>query len=993
MAAETLRHKAGKRAPTLRQLFAGVFLVCLVARVGSTELGNSSFTIDAPQLAPALIQFSHQSGLSIVFSKRLTRNMEAPPVTGSLSNEAALNRLLADSGLGWELVDDQVIAIYAIDCAADDSCPSPGGTVEKYPLFEPGIEETFIYGTTVTGSRIKRTAYDNAAPVDVFSAPDIELSGAQTLGELLKFVPAVSGNSLSTAIANGGDGTSSVTLRGLPASNTLVLINGRRVANNGLAGESVDLNSIPPAAVERIEILKDGASAIYGSDAIAGVVNVIMRRDFTGFLAETYYGETHEGDLSTQTHTLQYGAMIPRGSVFFSATLFDQDPIYSRDRNVSRSADTRRLGGSDERSSATPDSRITLPNGETLIATASGYRPATDEDLFNFQSFTTAIVPLKRNSLYGSFEYDLTSNITSSIELSYLETEATAELAPTPIFAAFEQVPIVVAADNIYNAFGLELSDVRRRLVELPDRTQHNESQVSRFGAILEGQTNQWFWDVGYNWSRSEASQLTRNLVNADNLRRGVGPASACQGQAIDGCVAINLVGSAGSITPDQVDYLRAKGEVSGYSSLSSFSGNVSGRPFELPHGHLDMAIGIEIRNESTSKKPDALLANTGTIGGTNFEATRGDRDIVEVYAEAILPLWTSPGGQHKFDIEAALRHSDYSDFGETTNPRIGLRLHLGKGLMLRGTYAEGFRAPSLNELFEGNTEEQAFINDPCSQPQNVGVLPGCGQLADPTRNQFLTIRGGNPDLKPETAESWSAGVVWSPSKITGLTLSADIFQIEQENVVSASAQFIVSQNARFGEFQENVERDAMGNLTLVKANNINVGRRRVRGADLSLKYHLPKQPWGQLSMTGTSAYIGEYLARLDPGAPEFDLAGSFRDEASEGLGGIPEWKAQLGLRWKKNRWRGSYDAHYISSMDEVVPGTDSTRRIDSWLIHDLQLSYTFNVLQGLRASLGVDNVFDEEAPLATSAFNDNIDGRTHELKGRYWYTKLSQQF
>ena len=166
-----------------------------------------------------------------------------------------------------------------------------------------------------------------------------------------------------------------------------------------------------------------------------------------------------------------------------------------------------------------------------------------------------------------------------------------------------------------------------------------------------------------------------------------------------------------------------------------------------------------------------------------------------------------------------------------------------------------------------------------------------------------------------------------------------------------------------------------------------------MRGADLSLTYHLPKQPWGQLSLTGNGAYIDEYLAKLNPTAPELDLAGTFRDEASEGLGGIPQWKAQLGARWQHKRWRGNYNLHYVSSMEEIVPGTERFRRIDSWLIHDLQLSYTFNVLQGLRASLGVDNVFDEEAPLATSAFNDNIDGRTHELKGRYWYTKLSQQF
>ena len=982
---------AGGRRYALRRLVAGVLIYGLTLQAVSGDLGSSRFTIDAPQLAPALIQFSQQSGLAIVFSKRLTRNKEAIPVIGAWDNGDALTSLLEDSGLGWELVGDKVIAIYAIDCSADDSCPSPMGTVEKYPIFEPGIEETLVYGTQLTGSRIKRTAYDSSAPVDIFSAPDIELSGAQTLGELLKFVPAVSGNAISTAISNGGDGTASVTLRGLPASNTLVLINGRRVANDGLAGESVDLNSIPPAAVERIEILKDGASAIYGSDAIAGVVNVITRNDFDGFLAETYYGETEQGDLTTQTHTLQYGAMLPRGSVFFSATLFDQDPIFSRDRKISRNADTRRLGGSDERSSATPDSRVTPSGGSTVIATANGYRAATDEDLFNYLDFTTAVVPLERNSLYGSLEYDLTSDITVSIDASYLETESEATLAPTPVFTGFEQTPITVAADNIYNSFGQDLTDVRKRLVELPDRTQRNESEVSRFSAVIEGQSADWYWDLSYNWSRSEASEKTLNLINADNLRRGVGPATNCLGSAIDGCVPINLLGAAGTLDPMQVDFLRASGEVSGYSKLAGFSGNLSGRAFEIRHGSVDVAFGAELRKESTSKRPDELLASTGTIGGTNFEATSGNRDILELYAETNVPLWKS--GVRSLNLEAALRHSDYSDFGESTNPKFGLRWRLAKGLMLRATYAEGFRAPSLNELFEGSTEEQAFINDPCTLAANVGVLPGCNQQADPTRNQFLTIRGGNPDLKPETSESWGAGVVWSPLALTGLTLSIDVFQIEQQDVVSASAQFLVSQNARFGGFENNVERDESGNLALVTANNINVGRRRIRGADFSMTYHLPKQRWGQLTFTGNAAYINEYLASLDPGALELDLAGTFRDEASEGLGGIPQWKAQLGARWKHKRWRGSYDLHYVSSMEELVPGTEQFRDIDSWLVHDLQLSYTFNVLQGLRATLGVDNVFDEEAPLATSAFNDNIDGRTHELKGRYWYTKLSQHF
>ena len=364
------------------------------------------FVIDAPQLSPALIQFSRQSGLAIVFPEHLTRHIDSEPVTGTLSGREALDELLADTGLAWEMVESRIVAVYSADCADGWACASPTQTLNRYPVYVPGLEETYVYGSKMTGSRIRRPGYESAAPVDVLSAPDIELSGAQTLGELLKFVPAVAGNSLSTAISNGGNGTATVTLRGLPANNTLVLINGRRVANDGLAGESVDLNSIPPAAVERIEILKDGASAIYGSDAIAGVVNVILKRDFYGFLAETYYGQAEAGDLDTRTHTFQYGTGFNRGSLFITASHYRQDPIFSRDRDISQTADTRAGGGADQRSSATPDARIVLPGGDTVIATEGGYRTATDNDLFDYLAFTTAVVPLERDSVYANASFD-----------------------------------------------------------------------------------------------------------------------------------------------------------------------------------------------------------------------------------------------------------------------------------------------------------------------------------------------------------------------------------------------------------------------------------------------------------------------------------------------------------------------------------------------------------------------------------------------------------
>lgn len=950
------------------------------------------YNIEAPQLASALIQLSQQSGLSVVFSDQVVRELPAPEVVGTVKTSEALDTLLLGTNLGWELVDDRVIAVFALDCAAALGCPSPREMLDQYPIYVPGLEQTYVYGTHVTGSRIRRPGYSGGAPVDILSSPDIELSGAQTLGELLKFVPAVSGNATSTAISNGGDGTATVTLRGLPASNTLVLINGRRVANDGLAGESVDLNSIPPAAVERIEILKDGASAIYGSDAIAGVVNVIMKRDFYGFLAEAYYGQAEQGDLETSTQTLQYGTGLPEGSFFISASLYNQEPLYSRDRDVSASADTRPLGGTDQRSSATPNARVTLPGGPTLIADGAGYRQAGDEDLFNYQDYTTAVVPLERRSLYSNASYDFNESITGFVELSYLETEAASTLAPTPVFTAFEQSDLAVAADNLYNPFGVELVDVRRRLLEFPERRQRNESEVTRFSAVVEGLFADWNWDVAYNWSRSEATEVTTSIVNADRLARAIGPADNCLGLAIDGCIAVDLVGASGSITPEQARYISTTGKVSGYSKLYGTAMNFSRALAGMPAGRTDLAFGVEYRREATSKKPSALLASTSTIGATNFEATGGDRNVMELYLETIVPLWKSADGLRSLDVEAALRMSDYSDFGTTTNPKLALRWQATPSILLRGNYAQGFRAPSLNELYEGNTEEQAFINDPCTQVVNVDTLPGCSRQADPTRNQFLVLKGGNADLKSETSDSYSLGIVLTPVEIPGLAFSMDYFSVEQEDVVSSSSQFIVNQNAFTGAFEDRVARDELGNLTLVTASNLNIGQREVRGMDLAFTWHLPGRRWGQLTISGSGSWIWEYLARLDLTAPELDLAGTFRDEASEGLGGIPEWKSQLGMRWQRERWSASYQLHYISEMKEVIPGSRQTRDIDGWLVHDLQLNYKFNIFNGLKFTLGVDNLFDEEAPLATSAFNDNIDGRSHELKGRYWYTRISQR-
>ena len=958
--------------PRIAALLARLLLVfcCLPGTVFAQA--QYAFELGGKALTESLIQFSHQSGLAIVFSDPELRDIPSPAVSGRMTADMALDRLLADTGFTWRLIDNRIVAVYDNRCSSDDTCPGNEELLVRHPLYVPGIEETYVYGEKVTGSRIKRSNLHGSAPVDVISAPDIELTGAQTLGEILRYLPAVSGDATSTAISNGGDGTATVTLRGLPASSTLVLINGRRVANDGLAGESVDLNSISPAAVQRIEVLKDGASPIYGSDAIAGVINIIMKEDFYGLLLEQYYGGTQRNDGETRTTTLQYGTGFRHGSLFFSASHFDQQEIASRDRDVSRSADGRSRGGADLRSSATPSARVTLPGGDTVIrdAETGEYRPATDMDLFNFRDATSSLVPSERTFLYGSISYDFTELLTGRLEASYTDTSAEAEFARTPIFTAFEQDPVIIAADNGFNPFGVPIEDLRRRMTELAERRQQNRSDVTRITGIVEGLHEGWSWEFYYGYSKSRAKETTSGIINADNLRRGVGPASECVSPAVDGCVPVNLFGPPGSVSPLQVDFLEVSGKVKGFDELEVYGLTATRKLAELPAGDVEFAFGLEYRDEEAEIRPGNLVANLNTI----------------------VPLWKSGGDLRQLDLELAARWSDYSDFGTTSSPRVGLRFQLTPAWLFRTTWSEGFRAPTLTELFQGSTESQSFISDPCTQQQNIGVLPGCTRLADDTRNQFLTVTGGNPRLDEESAESWGLGVVWTPPYVQGLHISLDYFDIDTDNVVGSSAQYIVDQNAANGRFADRVTRDDLGNLQLVTATNLNVGERRVKGVDLSLNYKLPDRLWGQWSTAVDIAYMDEYRIQLDEDATSTDFVGTFIDPASEGLGGIPEWKGTVGLQWARQRWRGSYDVHFVSELRENIPNTDRRRDIDNWVVHDIQVSYVFNLLNGLRLSMGVDNVMDEEAPFSASAFNDNIDARTHDLRGRFWYAKLSQR-
>lgn len=948
----------------------------------------TTLNIKAQNVADALIELGVQAEITVVFPSTLPLTGNSPSLEGSFTPREALELLLADQAVQWRVFNSRVVSLI----------PKP--QLEKPPLvIQPTpLSEVIVIGEHVTGSRIKRLDWEGSAPVDIITRAEINARGVQAVSDYLRFIPAVSGNSTSTAVSNGGDGTATITLRGLPSANTLVLLNGRRIANSGFGGDSVDLNSIPLVAVERIEVLKDGASAIYGSDAIAGVVNIILKKEYDGIMFDQYFGQTSHGDLSTSHTSIVAGFSTDRASYMVSASHFDQDPIYSRDRDLSVNADGRAQGGVDQRSSATPFARITLPNDpddpmddEVVVLQAganpsfpSSFRPATSEDRYNYRDTTSSMSPSQRSSLFLSSVYDLHERSQIVTQAGYTETEAQVTFASFPLFTAFEEPIVAVSADNPFNPFGVDIVDVRRRFVELGPRYQNSSEKARRFSVAWENNGDDWNWDLGYNWSITRAKEGFFGVVNPERTRLALSADCLTEPE----CVPLNVFGPPGSITQDQVDYIRSDDEVAGISRLYEINLNADTVIDSWYSDPISIAGGIGRRRENSKLDP-----KVEELGNAKPPQINGQRSIFESYVEANVPLAMRLPGIYQLELELATRYSHYSDFGDSNNPKLGLRYRPIADLLVRSTWSRGFRAPSLNQLNQDTKFSFGLLVDPCAIDDNVGVLPGCVMMSDPTVVQFRVETGGNKNLQPETSLSKTIGLVWTPKELSELYVSLDWFWMDQKNIIDSRPQFVLNQNAFTGAFPDQVIRDAQGNIVRIVANNLNVGRLSVNGVDATLRYQLLNRDYGNLIFSINASHIANYEQQLAPTAPIEDLSGTFADQASDGVGAIPKLKVNTGISWSNERWEFNYNVFFINEIEEDIPPGNQQRTITSWTTQNLQLNYLAGDLKNLRLALGIDNIADRSPPFSASAFNDNYDARTYEIKGRNWYAQFRYQF
>lgn len=918
----------------------------------------------------------------------------------------------------------------------------------------------------VTGSRISRTDMEGPSPVQVINREQIDNTGHTRLGELLQDLTA-SGSAINTSFNapdSGGDGSVRVSLRNLGPERTLVLVNGRRWVNGTTftgVSSSADLSTIPLAAVDRVEVLKGGASSVYGSDAIAGVVNVILRDDIEDVQVDLYSGQWDDGDGEESAVSITMGRSGNDGNMLLSYSQTSQKSIMAGDRVRTRvpqfGADV--FGGAISRgSSATPQGRfwfddpntgdrrdLTLPEGASGTPSASDFRPFDDlSDRYNFAPDNFLQIPLDQRSVYFQGTHDINPNVSVFAEAAYNNKQTFQLQAPVPIFlgsGGILPLSVGVSASNPYNPFGFDLDPednlllIGRRFIEAGTRDYHANVDTWRLATGIEGEFlvgERFFnWDVSYLFSQSTRSQRTENLLNHNRLQRALGPVSECT----DPCVPFNIFGgqagtgndpgSGGSITPAMVNYVTYTALDQNEQKLSSVLANISGDITNLPAGPFSFAAGFETRRESASDTPDSLAASgagAASVSGGQRAPTFGRVNMDAVYAEFNLPLLGNMTGAEALDLNISSRYSDYDTFGSELTNRFSALWRPVDDLLVRATFAEGFRAPGVQDLFGGAGVSDPQLDDPCSDFLNTGVsqevIDNCVDQGVPANGSYTQVNpqirintGGNPDLEAETSESTSFGLVYSPSQIDRLDLTVDYYNIEVNNSITPiGAQSILDACAQNLELCNLIERNSNGNVRRLDDFPVNIGSTEVQGVDLGVNYHLPETDLGRLGFRLETSYLDSYLETLpsyavaSPADQERELAGRLVQGQPERS--FPEWKANLDLLWSRGNWEANWGMQLIGSYrEDCDPDLNAfgicsdpnaaggpENRLGSTVYHDLQATYH---MESMNVSLtgGIDNVFDKTPPLSTSVSANSFDPSQHRIPGRFGYVRLSTRF
>ena len=940
------------------------------------------------------------------------------------------------------------VGIFAATGAAqaqESTTPDTATASQANPPAPTTSKAKNLEAVTVTGSLIRRVDTETASPVVTLDRAAIANNGSPVLGNVLQALPSISGTAtnpqnnsngggVASPLLEGGDGASRISLRGLGVDRTLVLIDGQRMAN-------ADVNMIPQNMIERVDVLAEGASTVYGSDAIGGVVNFILRKDYKGAEASINDGISSHGDGQRHGISLTAGASGDRYNIVGGLNYNKYDAVLATQRKFSAHQLYLSSGVAQPAGSSTiPTGKIQVPSSiaaynsgacpTPYITLAQGNGSSTSDyrcdrgapDAYNYNAYNYIQTQQQRIDGFVLGSYKLADNLTFFTDAFFNHTQSSGQDAPAPTAVGDGWY---VLASNPINPFGVTFSanpipgdpnsgyQFNTRLTGLGTRLHTYDTKNVQVNTGLRGAFGQssWSWDASFDYGYSNRMQRDYNEINVADFQNAINNGVNIFNQA-DPSVTAAL--KAGVDTPVYV-YTNATKQV-------QFDAN--GELWDLPAGAMQLAAGGLYRQQSMNYTvtSDAILnLTTGTcevLQEACGSPGRGSDNVKELYAETLIPLLSQQPWAYSLNVDLGIRASDYSTSGTTTNKKIAVEWRPIADLLVRGTISQVFRAPNLDELHDGVTLVQPTLNDPCAHLS-------AAELAQHTAAcQYVPVNwpGNSPaqvntyysgastvgnSLKPEQGKSVDLGFVYNPSWAEGVSTSVDFWHIYLSDLLTPIAAATVvdscfaNNNSPYCSLISRYDNTTQqpGQVKVIDTPVVNLGNLSTTGVDFTLNYKIPHFDLGSvdpgnfkagLSTTYTSTYKND-AAPGQPGATSIDYAGTYTQQ----FGNIARWRGTLTLNWERGDWSAQWQSRYINHLTnlnaDVVTGANAP--MGSVIYHSIQLGYAIPAWH-TRLDLGVDNLTNKAPPLVyQNGLNYNVDTSTYDTIGRYYWLRATFKF
>lgn len=905
----------------------------------------------------------------------------------------------------------------------------------------------------VTGSRIKRTDIETSSPITVMSAEEIKMTGYDRVEDILNQLPQIEAAETSF-LANGATGTATVDLRGLGSNRTLVLVNGRRMQAGSITSQVPDINQIPASLVKRVEVLTGGAAAVYGADAVAGVVNFVMNDDFDG-LAFNFgaSGYQHNND-----NKYIQNLMDKRGYDYETGNTGIDGKSYSMDLSIGSDFD----GGkghavayavwrrNDELLQGTRDYSSCALNGSQSACGGSGNTPNPHFDIFpvvngevdysqefwgyldpngngfkdddgyryNYAPVNHFMRPNERFSVGAFVNYEINDNFKPYLEFSFMHNRTAGQIAESGTFFNDEYLmdynnPLLsdVQKQQLQTLFGQNAGDqfvvyIGKRNVEGGPRADNLEHSSYRILTGMNGEINDtWTYDVSYNYSATTSSSVYMNDLLAPKIGPRVG-AVGTECDEADGCLYYNVF-TLNGVTSEQAAQLAGVGIQTGLVTQQIYNAYVSGDlEFTLPTASAPVAavFGIERREQTYDRVSDTVYEEGQLLGqGGPSPSLYGEINVDEIFTEFQVPV------TDELNVDLAARWSNYSTSGTNSTYSIGAEYTLADDYKFRASFAKAVRAPNIGELYSAQSIGLWSGDDPCAGPTPTYSAQQCartgmtaaqyGNVTKSPAGQYNQFAGGNPDLKPEEATTYTVGLVANPFENFDFTI--DYFRIDMEKVVGVvGAERILKNCAELGDsfFCDNVNRSPSGSLWLGQEGFItnlsdNIGGRLWEGLDATVGYTMDLGE-GRLNF-GLNGYLS-LKKRVEPILGEDSLAYDCSGVVSQDCFTTPKWRHTATVNYQQDDWRVGLKWRYFGKVD--YEGTADSKLIadggiSSYSFIDLSSDYAVN--EHVTLTAGVNNIMDKEPPMVgnTLASNGNTVAGFYDTLGRFVHFSVGVKF